>query len=315
MINIDNAIQQFLISQELKGNTEKTISYYNNNLRYFMDFVGKDKIIADLRIADLNNYLLHLKRTPKMQNHPFRPKTDQPKSSVTIQTYVKALRGFLGWLHDDGYLEEDFRKRFKLPKATKRVIEILSDDEIESIMKCFTLNAEIGLRNAVLFGLMLDCGLRRNEILFMDYDQIHFTQGIIKVKGKGNKERIVPLGLYAKKLLMKYLNGYRSMPNFESKRLLISKALNPLSENAVNCLFIRLRKRTGIERLHPHIVRHTFATKYLMNGGDIFSLQHILGHTSIEMVRKYSHLASSYMVDNHKKLSPLDGVIRKKTGY
>lgn len=87
-----------------------------------------------------------------------------------------------------------------------------------------------------------------------------------------------------------------------------------MSDSALKQLFVRLRKRAIIDRLHPHILQHTFPTKYLMNGGDIFSLQLILGHTSLEMVRKYSHLASSYVMNAHKKFSPLDNIYVKKQG-
>jgi len=132
------------------------------------------------------------------------------------------------------------------------------------------------------------------------------------VSGKGQKERIVPLGLYTKKLLLKYISGYRPLPEYETKKLFIDKTLKPMTECAVKQLFRRLNKRTKIDRLHPHILRHTFSTKYLMNGGDIFSLQQILGHTSLEMVRRYSHLASAYVLKNHKKFSPLDNIEGKK---
>ena len=102
------------------------------------------------------------------------------------------------------------------------------------------------------------------------------------------------------------------MPEYETKRLFLDRYMKPMSENAVKELFNRLKRRTKITRLHPHILRHTFATKYLMNGGDVFSLQQILGHTSLEMVRKYSHLASAYIMRTHHKYAPLDNLARKK---
>ena len=148
-------------------------------------------------------------------------------------------------------------------------------------MKTYKYNLGMGLRNSCIIALMLDCGLRRNEVLNLDYDHIHISQGVIKVLGKGQKERIVPLGLYTKKLLLKYLSGHHSMPEFETKRLFIGKYFRPMTESSIKMLYQRLRKRTKIDRIHPHILRHTFATKYLMNGGDVFSLQQILGHTSL----------------------------------
>ncbi len=307
--NLKTSIEQFLIDQELKGNTKKTLKYYSSSLGYFSDYIGLDKIISEIKLEDLKRYLLMIKNRPKLQNHPFKPTQNIPIASSSIQTYIRAVKAFLNWANDEGYTPENIAKRFKLPRAVKKVVEILSDEEIEKLMQSMNTNTEMGLRNSCLCALMLDCGLRSSEALMLDYDNIHISQGIIKVLGKGQKERIVPLGLYTKKLLLKYLNGYRPMSEIETKRLLIDNKLKPMSQNAVKQLFLRLRNRTKIDRLHPHILRHTFSTKYLMNGGDIFSLQQILGHTSLEMVRRYSHLASSYVVQNYKQYSPLDRLV------
>jgi len=311
-ITLESAIQQFLIDQELKGNTKKTISFYNHNLGYFSRFFGKERSIEEINLNDLNQYLLMMKNKPKLQGHRFKPKVEKPISSVTLQTYMRALRGFLGWMYKEGYIKENLQEKFKLPKAAKKAVEILSDEEIEKLIGSMNPKTEMGLRNLCIVALMIDCGLRRNEVIELNYDNVHISQGVIKVMGKGQKERIVPLGLQTKKFLLKYMNGYRPMPIFETKRLFLDKECKPMSENAVKMLFVRLKKKTKIDRLHPHILRHTFATKYLMNGGDIFSLQQILGHTSLEMVRKYSHLASAYVIHTHKKFSPLDNIAKKK---
>lgn len=310
-LTIDDTIKQFLIDQELKGNTEKTIKNYRFNLGYLADFIGHDKKVDEITLDDLKAYALMMKSRPRKCSLPVKTKNESKISSVSVQTYIRAVRAFLGYLFNEGYITENIEAKFKLPKATKRAVEILSDEEIERVMKCFKLNQSMGIRNMCMIALMVDCGLRRNEALELDYDNVHIGQGIIKVIGKGQKERIVPIGLYTKKLLIKYMNGYRPTPIYESKRLFLDRYLKPLTENGVKELFNRLKKKTGIDRLHPHILRHTFATKYLMNGGDIFSLQQILGHTSLEMVRKYSHLASAYIMRTHHKFAPLDNMFRK----
>jgi len=196
----------------------------------------------------------------------------------------------------------------KMPKAPKKTIEILSDEEIKLLYNSINDKTEFGLRNKCIISLMLDSGLRRNEVLALNFDDIHFSQNVIKVTGKGQKDRIVPLGLYTKKLIFKYLNGYRPMPEYPSKKLFLSQDKKPVSTDVVKMLFTRLKKKTGITRLRPHLLSHTFATRYLMNGGDTFSLQMILGHTSLEMTRCYSHLASSYAVMNFRNFSTLDNL-------
>lgn len=296
-MKLDKAIEMFLVEQEVKGNTEKTIDNYKTYLGYFQKYIGSNKDVKALDSVKLNEYSLSLKNGKRKQN--------------TIQTYVRHTRAFIGWLEKEGYIDEGIHVKFKLPKAEKRVIEILSDEEIQIILKQYNEKCSLGIRNILIIALMLDCGLRKNEVVYLDCDNIHISQGVIKVKGKGQKERIVPIGVSTKRYLVKYLNGGRILPDLETDRLLIDKYRKPITDDAIKMLFQRLRKKTGIKRLKPHLLRHTFATRYLINGGDIFSLQQILGHKSLEMVRRYMHLASSYTVGSFKIYSPLDNYFRK----
>jgi integrase/recombinase XerC/integrase/recombinase XerD len=309
-VNFDlkTSILQFLIDQELKGNSKRTIEYYKANLGYFSNSIGEDKLVKDITIDDLKQYHLYIKSKPRYLGHQFKPKYDTPVKSISVQTYIRAVKVFMKWLFQEGYIGINLSAQFKLPKATKKVVEILSDDEIDLLMKSMKQTTEMGLRNSCIVALMLDCGLRKSEVHNLNVEDVHLTQSLIKVKGKGDKERIVPIGLYTKRLLLKYLNGFRVLSMVDNKRLFIDKEYKPMSLNAIKQLIMRLKKKTNINRLHPHILRHTFSTKYLVNGGDIFSLQLILGHTSLEMVRRYSHLASSYILTIHKKYSPLDNL-------
>ncbi|MCQ4922972.1 tyrosine-type recombinase/integrase [Tissierella carlieri] len=313
MVTIENALNLFLLDRELKGNTEKTIKNYKQQIQYFIDFIGNINT-SDITLKSLTDYQFYLMNKDKYDNHPFKINEIGTIGKVTVQSYLRQLRVFIKYLYDEEYLKDDLTKKFKLPKAPKKVIEILTDDEIDILLNAYKENSEFQLRNKCIIALMLDSGLRRNEILTLEYNNIYLTQNYIKVLGKGQKERLVPLGLMTKKLLMKYFN-LRSMPEYETNKLFMDRNLKPMSDNAIKMMFTRLRNKTGIERLHPHILRHTFATKYIINGGDIFSLQQILGHTSLDMVRRYSHLASSYVIANHKRLSPLDQIQKKKYNY
>ncbi|MCK9443275.1 MAG: tyrosine-type recombinase/integrase [Tissierellaceae bacterium] len=313
MANISKILDIFLLDRELKGNTEKTIFNYRQQIQYFIDFTG-DIDVKNINLHLLNEYQLYLKTKDRYENHPFKGKDVGSIKKITLQSYIRQLRVFIKYLYDEEYLEIDLTKKFKLPKAPKKVIEVLTDDEINILFSVYKETSELELRNKCIIALMLDSGLRKSEVIALEYDDIYFTNNYIKVSGKGQKERIVPLGVTTKKLLMKYISN-RSMTEYQSKRLFINKNLMPLSDNAIKMMFVRLKKRTGIERLHAHLLRHTFATKYIINGGDIFSLQQILGHTTLDMVRRYSHLASAYVISNHKRLSPLDELHRKKYSY
>jgi site-specific recombinase XerD len=127
------------------------------------------------------------------------------------------------------------------------------------------------------------------------------------VIGKGSKERLVPLGKMVQKALWNYINMARPKPTrSECDNLFLSSTGYPITVNTIKLIFSRLAKTSGIVRLHAHLCRHSFAINYLLNGGDIFSLQEILGHTTLEMVRHYLHFTSSQVAMQHHKYSPMD---------
>jgi site-specific recombinase XerD len=165
-----------------------------------------------------------------------------------------------------------------------------------------------GARNYAICALMIDSGLRLNEVVTLESDNVHIAEGYCIVNGKGNKQRIVPLGLQSKRALIRYTGR---MPQCSMKTLFVQKdTLIPLKQSTVKQLFRKLKTRANIPRLRPHLLRHSFATRYLGNGGDIYSLQQILGHTSLEMVKRYVHLIPSKLVVCHSQFSPLDILIK-----
>lgn len=310
----EDALKMFLIDRELKGSTPKTLQNYQQQVGYFIDFIGPHIDIKDLTLQDLQAYQMDLMNREKYTEHPIIKQQPGSISRITVQSYIRQLRIFINYLYKEGFIEKDLCQKFRVPKATKKVINILSDDEKQQILNSYSEKTELQLRNKCIVALMMDSGLRRNEVIHLQYDDVQIPYNYIRIYGKGQKERIVPIGQTTKKLLIKYINK-RSTPDIDTRRLFIDKDKKPITENAIKMIFQRLKKKTGIERLHPHMLRHTFATDYLINGGDLFSLQQILGHTSLEMVKKYSHLASSYIISNHKKLSPLDEMQKKKFRY
>jgi len=138
-------------------------------------------------------------------------------------------------------------------------------------------------------------------------------EGYLKVLGKGQKERLVPMGCNAQKALQRYLFRYRPKQSFPAtSNVFLSVAGRPLTENAMKLMFATLAKRSGVNQLHAHVCRHTFATRFLINGRDVFLLQQILGHSTLEMVRHYVGLGSNQIAVQHQKYSPLDRMNLRK---
>lgn len=313
-VSLETLLQSFLLNQRCKGNSEKTVSWYSENIKRFLNYLKTQEqkpILSNLTLETLMNYLLFLQKKEKWSDHPAASLMAKQKkvSSKTIQTYARALRGWIAWIYEEQYIDEDLSKKFKLPKAQKKIVEILSDEEIKKIFSSFNLNTETGCRNSVMFGLMIDCGLRLSEVIRLNVEDVHINEGYVKVLGKGNKERVVSIGVSLQKVLQKYIFYFRPNPiNSFIENLILTTEGKMLTITAVENVFSRLGKKLDIPRLTPHLCRHTFATLYLVKGGDILSLQQCLGHTSLEMVKNYTHLANSFVRLRHKKLSPLDNV-------
>ena len=125
--------------------------------------------------------------------------------------------------------------------------------------------------------------------------------------GKGAKERTVPIGRFVQTTLWHYISGIRPEPaDHECDNLFLSRDGKPITVNTIKLVFPRLAKRSFVERLHAHICRHAFAINYLLNGGDVFALKEILGHTTLDMVNHYLHFTSSQITEQHHKYSPMD---------
>lgn len=125
--------------------------------------------------------------------------------------------------------------------------------------------------------------------------------------GKGSKERIVPIGKYVQMTLWHYVDKVRPKPfSGDCDNLFLSREGKPITVNTIKLMFSRLARASGVKRLHAHLCRHTFAINYLMNGGDIFSLREIVGHTTLDMVNHYLHFTSTQITEQHHKYSPMD---------
>ncbi|MDR1465989.1 MAG: tyrosine-type recombinase/integrase [Oscillospiraceae bacterium] len=291
-MNLQSAIEEFLIDQQVRGNSSKTLKYYRQTMGVFREFAG-DIALVEITLLLCKRYYIHL--------------SQRKIASTTMQSYVKALRAFLSWCFSEGYIVENIPSRLKLPKAQRKVIDVLTDDEIRRLFACFNLRDWYGIRNYAMCALMLDSGLRLNEVVSLEWGGVHVPEGYAIVNGKGNKQRIVPLGLQSKKVLIRYLGALSMKHTIEDEKaaLFVKDEQTPIKQSTVESLFRKLKRKAGIPRLRPHLLRHSFATRYLENGGDVYSLQQILGHTSLDMVRRYVHQTPSKTIACFPQFSPL----------
>lgn len=289
-------LYKFITNQKVIGNTKETIEYYKKRIGYFIDFVN-DKDINNVVIDDYNSYAIYLinKITDKGTN----------LSSATIKTTLNASKIFLKYSYDNKYMISDLYKNIKPYKQMKKTIVVLSAEDINKLLNSQNEFTIIGLRNLLAISLMLDAGLRVSEVVNLNVEDISKELGVIKVLGKGKKERLVPLT----DSIIKYYDKYVFLASLYSGALFLDSDTGlRMTSSGISQMLRRIKKEQHFNKLHPHYLRHTFATLFLVNGGDPVHLQLILGHTTLYMTEQYLHLANQMTLQKQKKFSPLTNI-------
>ena len=315
MVPIEKCIEMYLSTLETEGKSLRYIGWLRDRLRYFCEFMqkhhGESIKIQDLTVQDGRDFLHELmNRDVKYRDHPMKKQTPGKLKIQYIHGCGRAVRSFSTWAHEEGYLEENMMRKLKLPKLPKTFPEPLTEAEMQRVLAASLDNTQERLRNFAIIMLFLDTGIRLSELVNLQISRIDFTIGEMTIFGKGSKERRVPIGTQAKKALVDYMTrerGEAANPRDEDI-LFLTVDRNPVTTNVVEKVLQRVKIAAKVPKLHPHICRHTFSVRYLVNGGDVFSLQKILGHTSLEMTRKYVNLASGDVKDMHRRFSPMDNL-------
>ncbi len=307
---INELISRYEISNQADGKSPRTIPWYTEMLMAFSSYLKKELKCHDLSVFNIDNvrnYVIYLQNKPKFQGHPFIPQQNKLLSPRTVQCHVRALKAFASWLYAEGYTDQNTLANLKMPKATSKVMEPLTPQEIKKVVSSINRQSYSGERNHGVLVTLLDSGLRASEAAGITLDNLNIKDGYIKITGKGDKERIVPIGKFVQMELLHYVEKVRPQSYYgDCDKLFLSRSGKPITVNTVKLVFSRLAKSSGVNRLHAHLCRHTFAINYLLNGGDIFSLREILGHTTLEMVNHYLHFTSSQITAQHQKYSPMD---------
>jgi len=315
VLTIGELSNRYALSNQADGKSHRTIAWYSDILRLFSEYMKAEHQSRDLRSFTLNtvrDYIIYLRHRPKFQGHPYTPEQEELLSPKTVQCHVRGLKAFSSWLYSEVYTEENRPKNLKLPKVPVTIIKPLTPEETKNIIEMINKKTLTGARNNVVFVTLLDTGLRASEAATISLSNINLTDGYIKVMGKGAKERIAPIGKYVRMALWSYIDKVRPEPTIPaSDNLFLSSNGKAITVNTIKLFFSRLAKNSGVEKLHAHLCRHTFAINYLLNGGDIFSLKEILGHTTLDMVNHYLHFTSSQITAQHHKYSPMDNLQSK----
>lgn len=261
-----------------------TVNSYIFYLNRFFTWLNSDDI-ADITKQHLKDYIVYLRSSMK---------------NTSVRTNYRPVKAFCKWLYQEDYLPVDITIGVKLPKNDAAIVEPLTANEVNQIDNTIiykSLNDHIALRNYCIFHLMLDCGLRRKEVIQLHRADVKHDRLIIH-NAKNNKDRIVLLPRFLYLSINNYYNeshyAHDYIKNTSTFVFLDMYDNEPITINTVKCFYQDLKKLSGIDRIHAHLCRHTFATSYLQYGGDIEKLRLFMGHANYEILKNYLHLSLVY---------------------
>jgi integrase/recombinase XerD len=294
MENYDFYINQFItyISLE-KGLAENTRKSYLSDLKNFFSYL-RERNIDFLRIThkEIDEYLWN----KKMQGY-------KPSSVFRM---LESIRVFYKFLFSENVIKEDITINLIAPKVPRKLPQVLSLKEIELILSLPDINKPMGLRDRAILELLYATGLRISEIVSLDLKDVNLQGGYLICKGKGYKERVVPIGNVARKMLEKYITTVRSRrASLECSALFVNKSGKRFSRVGLWKVIKRYVREAGLtKKITPHTFRHSFATHLLQRGADLRAIQEMLGHSSITTTEIYTQVGRERLKELHKKYHP-----------
>jgi integrase/recombinase XerD len=298
------AYEEFRLRCDSRNLSDGTLAWYKQILGGLQRFLIQRFEIAsmdEITPGHIRSYLSQLKA--------------RELSSETVHRTYGGLRCFFKFLLREGLIRSNAMELVERPKRERHLIQPLQPEHVLALLEQANPKTFLGLRNKVLMLLMLDSGLRLSEALRLKLGNVDVPGGTVLVMGKGRKERRVPFAKVTRQALEALLTERRRIV-VPSDFLFISRHGGELTSRHIQIMIKRYGERAGIKgvRVSPHTLRHTCATQYIRNGGDPFSLQQILGHSTLEMVRNYVNLASRDVYDAHRRFSPMDHLLSSSTG-
>lgn len=284
--------RQYLIVE--KGLSQNTVSAYVRDLQIFFKFINKKFEIDDVEKIDKEHIRLYLKEIGKTL------------STNSVSRKIVTLRMFYLFLVREKIVSNNLMSSFTLPKKDKKLPAVLSKTEMSDLLDSIEVVDAISSRNRCLVELLYATGMRVSELLNLKIADLNIKIGFIKIIGKGDKERLVPISKYVGKLLTQYINDYREEFNLKNDSLLFfNRHGNPLSrQEFYQILKIIINTTTINKNISPHTFRHTFATHLLENGADLRSIQELLGHSDISTTTIYTHISNQKIRQEYQQFHP-----------
>lgn len=281
-------------------------------MKYVEDYLLFLKTEKKLGDNTINSYMLDLEDFFKTFNGSIESCTKKDIlayiSSInglevsTVNRHISSLKSFFNYLVDESIIKVSPMEEVSSLKSPKKLPKYLSISEVNKLLN-IPLNSEFDYRNKAMLELMYATGLRVSELVSIEYSNIDFENSIIRINGKGKKERIIPLGEIASYYLKVYLSDYRSklLKRNTYNQVFLNNHGKPITRQGFNYILENIRELTGIEKeITPHVLRHSFATHLLEGGADIRSIQEMLGHENISTTNIYTEVVNDVLRSNYE---------------
>ncbi|MBN2655432.1 MAG: tyrosine recombinase XerD [Spirochaetales bacterium] len=289
----ERAFEDYLnIELRMAANTVET---YMREVREFILWLAKEGFrAADISDAEVSGYII------------FRQSVDSTLSARTVSRIISTLKSYFEFIIQSGQRKDNPVRLIDMPRLARHLPDVMTIEEVDLFLQEIDCSTVAGLRDRALFELIYSCGLRVSEAVGLHVSDLYFEEGLIKVTGKGSKERLVPLGESAEYWLKMYLREGRPgfvRPGKVTEILFLNRLGNGLSRKGMWKRFRETAERAGVSG-KIHTLRHSFATHLLQGGADLRSVQELLGHSDISTTQIYTHLDNRDLQTAHREYHP-----------
>ncbi|MGG3561680.1 tyrosine-type recombinase/integrase [Neobacillus rhizosphaerae] len=293
-LTMSEMFQRFMWEKQSEGLAPRTVEEYYVHFQYLMDYLEEDLTREEMDYEPFQSYIQYM-----VQDKGLKP--------MTVNVRVRTMRAFLRWAYKERLIDLPVHEKFRPIKTEEDTIESFTQTEVKSILNTFDTSTYVGFRDKVMTMVLLDSMVRISELLEMKRSLVDLKNGIIKLEAhttKTRRGREVPISSKTAKMLKEYMT---ESEDFGEEHLFLSYDGRPICSNTWRTRLREVGELAGVrgKRVSPHTFRHTGALFYIMNGGDPFSLQKILGHSDMSMTRKYIQMTNIDVRKQHNIYSPL----------
>ncbi|WP_099974746.1 tyrosine recombinase XerC [Lactobacillus terrae] len=292
---IDKFIENLTVNHHYSDETKKSYLEDIKSFRSFLENNGGFENFAKVNKLDVETFLSYME--------------DKDYAKETVARRISGLRSFYSFMKKNSMIETNPFDIVRLRNKGRRLPHFFYEEEINQLFKAVEGDDPLSQRNSALLEILYATGMRVSECANLQEDQIDFTNGIILVHGKGDKDRYVPFGTFAQDSLRFYIENGRidlmAKYNENHNYIFVNNRGKPITSRGIEYILDQIIKKTSLTAdIHPHMIRHTFATHMLNNGADLRTVQELLGHSSLSTTQIYTHVTMDHLQSDYKKYFP-----------